>query len=398
MRSAASASESRFGGRLKAARNAQKTPPKVQSNTTSIPTHGPDWWLLGLALTLVALGLTMVFSSGSIAAIRLFNDQYFFFKRQVTFAVIGLFCMYTAYVVPRSFIEKLQYPILLLTFAALIFVFSPFGISVNGAKRWINLGFIRIQPMEFAKIALVLYLAFFLSTKQHIIKTFSRGVIPPFLITALLCLLLLLQPDFGGAAVLTLLLFFLCLVGGTRLIYLIFSALLACGAGALLIIMEPYRFQRLTSFMDPFANAQKSGYQLVQALYAIGSGGVFGLGLGGGRQKLHYLPESHTDFIMAVLAEELGLVGITIIFILLALLIWRGVRIAVLQPELRGRLTAFGLTLILAIPMLLNMAVVSASVPSKGVPMPFFSYGGTSLLSSMICVGLLLNYSRITKK
>ncbi|MDR2891733.1 MAG: putative lipid II flippase FtsW [Deltaproteobacteria bacterium] len=372
--------------------------PRVFSPGSFHEIERPDWFFLGLVLVLLGLGLTMVFSASGVASIRLHDDPYYFFRRQMIFAALGLICMYVAYKIPRLKLEKLQYLMLFGCLALLLLALSPLGVSVNGARRWINLGFIRLQPMEFAKIALVFYLAFFLSTKQHIIKTFSRGIIPPFLITGLFCLLLLAQPDFGGATVMTMLLFFMCLVGGTRLLYLVFSAGLAMGAASLLIIMEPYRFQRLTSFMDPFANAQGSGYQLVQSFYAMGSGGVFGAGLGAGRQKLFYLPEAHTDFIMAVLGEELGLVGVSVVFILLGLLFWRGMRIAMRQQDLRARLTAFGLTLVLAIPMVLNMAVVSGTVPSKGVPMPFFSYGGTSLLSSLICAGFLLNYSRPSRQ
>lgn len=369
---------------------------KAESNGRGSSGHA-DWTFLGLVLVLLCLGLTMVFSASGVASMRLHDDTYYFFRRQVIFAVIGLFLMYAAYAVSRATLERLQYPLLFLCLFLLLLTLSPFGVSVNGAKRWIDLIFIRLQPMELCKIALVFYLAFFLSSKQHIVKTFSRGIIPPFLITGIFCALLLVQPDFGGATVMTMLLFFMCLVGGTRLLYLVFSAVLAGGAATLLVIMEPYRFQRLTSFMDPFANAQGSGYQLVQSFYAIGSGGITGMGLGAGRQKLFYLPEAHTDFIMAVVGEELGLVGISIVFILMALVFWRGLRIALRQPVLSDRLTAFGLTLVLTIPMVLNMAVVSGTVPSKGVPMPFFSYGGTSLITSLICVGLLLNYSKTAR-
>ncbi len=395
MRSAGLAA-SGYAGRFKSARHVSLR--HEAPGNTHTRGGAPDWWLLGIVLVLLALGLTMVLSSSGVAAMRFHNDQYFFFKRQLMFAAMGLVGLAVAYKMPRSLIENIQYPALFGVLAMLALCLSPVGVSVNGARRWLNLGFIRLQPMEFAKIALVLYLAFFMSSKQHIIKTFSRGIIPPFLITGLFCLLLLAQPDFGGATVLTMLLFFMCLIGGTRLLYLMLSAVLACGTALLLIIMEPYRFQRLTSFMDPFANAQGSGYQLVQSFYAIGSGGLTGVGLGAGRQKLFYLPEAHTDFILSVLGEELGLVGISVVFILLALVFWRGLRIALAQKELRGRLTAFGLTLVLCLPMVLNMAVISGSVPSKGVPMPFFSYGGTSLISSLICVGLLLNYSRTDKQ
>lgn len=389
-------SASGYAERLKSARSGglEKLRLSKAKPVPAASASAPDWWLLGVVLILLAFGLTMVLSSSGVAAMRFHNDPYYFFKRQLLFACMGLGLMALSMAVPRSFIERMQYPTLFFTLFLLVLCLSPVGVSVNGARRWLNLGFTRIQPMEFAKIALVLYLAFFMSTKQHIIKTFSKGIIPPFLITGILCLLLLAQPDFGGATVLAMLLFFMCLIGGTRLIYLLASAVLAVGAAVLLIIMEPYRFQRLTSFMDPFANAQGSGYQLVQSFYAIGSGGITGVGLGAGRQKLFYLPEAHTDFILSVLGEELGLIGISAVFILLAILFWRGLRIALRQPDLRGRLTAFGLTLVLCIPMVLNMAVISGSVPSKGVPMPFFSYGGTSLIASLICVGILLNYSR----
>lgn len=392
-------SASGYAERLKSARNSGiEKLRQSKGKSVEVSVSAPDWWLLGVVLTLLAFGLTMVLSASGVAAMRFHNDPYFFFKRQFMFACMGLVLMVIAMAVSRSFIERMQYPVLFFVLFLLVLCLSPVGVSVNGARRWLNLGFIRIQPMEFAKIALVLYLAFFMSTKQHIIKTFSKGIIPPFLITGILCLLLLAQPDFGGATVLAMLLFFMCLIGGTRLIYLMASAALAGGAAVLLVIMEPYRYQRLTSFMDPFANQHGSGYQLVQSFYAIGSGGISGVGLGAGRQKLFYLPEAHTDFILSVLGEELGLIGITAVFILLAVVFWRGLRIAMRQPDLRGRLTAFGLTLVLCIPMVLNMAVISGSVPSKGVPMPFFSYGGTSLIASLIAVGILLNYSRYTTK
>jgi cell division protein FtsW len=379
-------------GRLVQQRQAQMENAAQVSNTR--PAASADWGLLVLVLLLLCLGLTMVFSASSVESMRLYGDAYHFFRRQLIYAGLGLICMFVLYRVPRAALEKMHYPLFFACLLMLILVFTPFGVSVNGAKRWINLQVIRVQPMEFAKIALVFYLAFFFGAKQHIIKTFSRGILPPFIITGILCLLLLKQPDFGGATVLAMLLFFMCLVGGTRLLYLVISGLFAGGASAMLVIMEPYRLQRLTGFIDPDADALGSGYQLVQSFYAMGSGGIFGTGLGAGAQKVFYLPEAHTDFILAVLSEELGLIGVTALFLLIALLIWRGMRIAFRQQDIRGRLTAFGLTLILAIPMLLNAAVVSGSVPTKGVAMPFFSYGGTSLLSSFICVGLLLNYSR----
>ncbi|MDL2316990.1 putative lipid II flippase FtsW [Desulfovibrio sp. OttesenSCG-928-A18] len=354
----------------------------------------PDWWLLAITAVLLAIGLMLVFSASGIYAERMQADTYYFFKRQTLFALIGCIALAVAAALPRNILYALHYPALFACLFMLVICLSPLGTAAKGAHRWIGLGPVRIQPMEFAKIALVLYLAYFLSTKQEIIKTFSKGVIPPFLITGVMCLLLLLQPDFGGAVLIAVLLFFMCFVGGTRIIYLAASALIACGCAYELIKAEPYRLRRYLAFRDPFAVANDEGYHLVQSFLAFGSGGLSGTGLGASKQKLFYLPEAHNDFIMAVFGEEAGFIGISLIFILLAAFFWRGMRIALRQTELRSRLLAFGLLLTLALSCVLNLAVVMGVVPPKGVPMPFISYGGSSLLASMICVGLLLNLSR----
>ena len=252
--------------------------------------------------------------------------------------------------------------------------------------------------MEFAKIALALYLAYFMSTKQALVKTFSRGVIPPFAVTGLFCCLLLAQPDFGGAAVLAMILFFMCLVGGTRFIYLFMSIAMAGAGGLALIVHSPYRAQRLAAFLDPFRDAQNAGYQLVQSLYALGSGGLFGVGMGGSAQKMFYLPEAHNDFIMSVVGEEMGFFGITLIMALFGMLFIRCYRIVISQSDLRDKFSAFGIVLVIALGAILNLAVIMGMVPPKGVAMPFLSYGGSNLLTSMICVGLLLNFSRTARQ
>ena len=203
-----------------------------------------------------------------------------------------------------------------------------------------------------------------------------------------------MQPDFGRAVVVASILFFMCLAGGTRFIYLFFAMILACAGAMALAILEPYRLRRLLAFLDPFADPTDTGYHLVQSLLAIGSGGFFGVGVGASRQKMFYLPEAHNDFIMAVLAEELGFVGITVVMLLFGLLFWRCYRIIMRQTELRDRLTAFGLTVILAMGAVMNLAVVMGVAPPKGVPMPLMSYGGSNLMATMLCVGLLMNFSR----
>ncbi|MDR1776223.1 MAG: putative lipid II flippase FtsW [Desulfovibrio sp.] len=353
-----------------------------------------DWWLFVVAMVILGIGLIMVLSSSGIRAEEYTGDKYYFFKRQLVFAVAGGLCLWGAAVISKSWLYRLQYPALFAALLLLLVTLSPLTPTVNGAKRWIPLGPVSLQPMEFVKIAVVMYLAYFMSSKQDLIKTFSRGVIPPFAVTGLFCVLLLLQPDFGSAVILAGLLFFMCIAGGTRFIYIFFSVSLACAGALALAIASPYRLRRLLAFLEPFRDAQDTGYQLAQSLLAIGSGGFFGLGIGASKQKMYFLPETHTDFIMAVLAEETGFVGVSLIMALFALLFWRCYRIVMAQVNLRDRFTAFGLTAILGIGAALNLAVVMGVAPPKGVPMPLISYGGSSLVATMICIGLLMNYSR----
>lgn len=353
-----------------------------------------DWWLIAVVLMLLCIGLLMVLSASGVVAERINGDKYYFFKRQVLYAVVGGIALWIAARMPREILYKLQYPFLVGALILLFLTLSPLGNRVNGAQRWIAFPFFSVQPLEFAKIALALYLAYFMSTKQELIKTFSRGVIPPFAMTGIFCFLLLAQPDFGGAAVLAMILFFMCLIGGTRFVYLFCSIGMALGGALALVLHSEYRYRRIMAFWDPFEDAQNAGYQLVQSLYALGSGGFFGVGMGGSAQKMFYLPEAHNDFIMAVVGEELGFFGMTLIMVLFAMLFVRCYRIILGQTELRDRFSAFGVTLVLALGAILNLAVVMGMAPPKGVAMPFLSYGGSSLLASMICVGLLLNFSR----
>lgn len=375
----------------------------IEQQSASVAANGTrkriDYWLLCAALLLAAFGLMMVLSSSGIMAERYFSGKYHFFKKQAVFAALGVALMLVCARIPRGALYNLTY-VWIMAALGLLFLcgFTPLGISAGGARRWLNLGVISVQPLEFAKPALILYLAYFFARKQEMVKSFSVGFIPPFLVTGLLCLLLMLQPDFGGAVFLAALLFFMCLVGGTRLVYLLLSLIFAGGAGWLLITSSPYRFKRWTAFLDPFKSAKDEGYQLVQSLYALGSGKAFGAGLGAGKQKLFFLPEAHNDFIMAVAGEELGFVGLSAILFCVGFLLWRCFRVALLQKDLQDRFTAFGLSLILALGFLLNLAVVLGTVPPKGVPMPFVSYGGSSLLVSFLCVGLLLNLSRSAVK
>jgi cell division protein FtsW len=357
-----------------------------------------DWWMLALVVMLLGVGLVMVLSASGIVAEKMYGDKYFFFKKQALFALVGGLALWCAAMLPRSWLYRLQYPALFAAIILALITLTPFAPKINGAKRWISLGFISLQPMEFVKIALALYLAYFMSTKQELVKTFSKGVIPPFAVTGLFCALLLVQPDFGGAVVLAGILFFMCLAGGTRYIYLFVSLGMALAGAVALMLTTDYRARRLTAFLDPFQDAHNTGYQLVQSLYAFGLGGFTGVGVGASRQKMFYLPEAHNDFIMAVLGEELGFVGVTLVMLLFALLFWRCYLVVMGQRTLRDRLSAFGVTLIIGLGAVLNLAVVMGMAPPKGVPMPLLSYGGSSLTATLICVGLMLNFSRTTAR
>jgi len=357
--------------------------------------RGFDWLLLGAVLILLGLGLVMVLSASGVMAEKYMGNKYHFFIRHVGFSAIGLLVMVVALAFPRERLFNLTYIWLLGVMLLLALVlWSPLGHSAGGASRWLRVGPFSLQPLELAKLALVIYLAYFYSTKQELLGRFSVALVPPLLITGCLAVLLLLQPDFGGAAFLILLMLFMGLAGGVRLAHLGAMAGGMIGVAALLMLQSPYRMRRLFAFMDPFVDPLNSGYQLVQSLYGLGSGQVFGVGIGAGKQKLFFLPEAHNDFLVAVIGEELGFVGMSALFLLVGIVLWRGFTVALERIELRDRLLAMGLTSILGLGFLLNMAVALGAAPPKGVPMPFVSYGGSSLVVSFAILGLLLNLSR----
>lgn len=368
---------------------------RITQRESALPLMNYDYVLLGAVICFSALGLIMVMSASGIMAEKVYGDKYALFWKQATYMALGFGVLAVTMRAPMAFFYRRPYFWICLA-AALLFLtlFSPFSTTAGGASRWLRLGPLSVQPLEAAKIALVFYLAYFFANKQDLIRTFSVGFLPPILMTGGLCLLLLLQPDFGGAMVLAALLFLLCMVGGTRFIFLGSAGMLAAVSAVLLVVNSPYRFRRFFAFLDPFKDAQNSGYQLVQSLYGLGSGGWFGLGLGEGRQKLFFLPEAHNDFILSVLGEELGFIGLSIIFVLLGVVLWRCVVISVRQQDMQDRITAFGMGSIILIGGVLNVGVVLGAFPPKGVPMPFLSYGGSHLLSGFFCAGVLLNLSR----
>lgn len=357
---------------------------------------GYDWLLFVFAVMIIGIGLIMVLSASGIVASVSFHDKYYFFRKQVAHAAFGAFCLFLAARIPLRVLynRTVMYSLLAGTFFLLLLTLSPLAPAINGAHRWLKMGPATIQPVEFLKIAMALYLAYYMSSKQSMIKTFTRGMLAPCIATALCCLILIVQPDFGSFVVLTSLFCAMCLVGGTRKIYFVGMFFATVVIAVLAVLCADYRMERVIAFLDPFDPSKPAAYQLKQSLLAIGSGSFFGVGIGASRQKLFYLPEAHNDFIMAVLAEEVGFLGVSVVMLLFALFFWRCYRIIQGQAELRDRYSAFAVTLILALPVCMNLAVVMGAVPTKGVPMPFMSYGGSNLVSYMICVGLLLNFSR----
>jgi len=352
-----------------------------------------DLWLLLAVALLLLVGEVMVFNTTYFYAFEHFGDPYrFVWKHQIAL-VLGSVGLIAATSVSSAVYRRLAYPVLALAFLGLLIVLVP-GVAQGKVRRWIDLGPLNFQPSELAKGAIVLYLAHFLTKKANRITSFAFGLLPALLIVGTAVALILLEPDLGGAAFIGLTLFIFLFVAGARLHHL---ALLTAGGLVLLVCAigtASYRSDRLDSFFNPAAHKQGKGYQLNQSLLAFGAGGIRGVGLGESRQKMFYLPEAHTDFIFAVVGEETGLWGTVSILSLFLLLGVRGLRIAVRHPHLFGRLLAFGYTFLLVSQAGLNMAVVLGMLPTKGLPLPFISYGGSSLVMALVYVGMLLSLSR----
>lgn len=355
---------------------------------------GLDPLLLLAVLLLTAIGLVMVYSASAVKAGAELHDQFYFLKRQLVAAGIGTGLLLLGLRLGARGAEKLAYPVLGLTFLTMVLVLVPgVGRMAGGARRWINLGVVGFQPAELAKVALVLYLARSLARKQDKVKLFSIGFLPHLVVTVLLMALCLLQRDFGTGVVLGLLLFALLFAAGAKLGYLLAAGLAALPVAWKAITGTPYRMQRIQAFLDPFQHREGLGWQMVESLLGIGNGGWLGQGLGQGKAKLFYLPAAHTDFIGAVVAEELGLLGIGLLLLLYALFAWRGLRAAWRAPDAFSCYAAVGITVLVSAQALINLAVVFVLLPTKGLTLPFVSYGGSSLMTLLGASGLLLAVS-----
>jgi cell division protein FtsW len=351
--------------------------------------------LLIAVLALVALGMVMVYSASAITAQEKMGDSLYFLKRQVIAGFIGLLGMAFVMKVGYRRLARFAYPLLILTFILLVAVLIPgIGGSAGGARRWIRLPGFSLQPAEVAKVSWVLYLAYSLAKKREKVATFSVGFLPHLAIAGLMVLLCMGQPDFGSSVCLIFLLFTLLFAAGTKLSYLVGCFLVALPIGYHAVASSPYRMKRILAFMDPWAHRHDVGYQVAESLMSIGSGGLTGLGLGDGRQKLYFLPEAHTDFIFSIISEELGLMGVSALVLLYGIVIWRGLRAALAAPEAFGTYLGLGLTSLIAFQAIVNMCVAMGLLPTKGLTLPFISYGGTSLVMLMGAAGALLSISQ----
>ena len=349
-----------------------------------------DRLLFVLTLLLVALGVVMVYSASAATA----ESPYHFLVRQASWALLGFGAMFT---VMRVDYRIYRHPAAIaglaaVTFTLLIAVF--FFPKVNGTHRWLTFGFASLQPSELAKLLVVLVTAALLERRMDRVNELREVLLPIVGFTGIVVTLILFQPDYGTSAVIVAVAGAMVFLAGLHYRYLIAGALLIAPAAAALIIASPYRLERLLSFLEPEADRHGSGYQAIQSLIALGSGGMFGRGLMDGVQKLYYLPEAHTDFIYAVIGEEFGIVGTSFLLICFAVLIWRAARVGLLAPDRFGMLLGLGITMIVALQALVNVSVVTALLPTKGIPLPFVSNGGSSLLINMVGMGVLLNISQ----
>lgn len=352
-----------------------------------------DVWIVAVAVGLVIFGVVMVYSASAVYADRTFHDGQYFLRRQLVFAVLSMVAMAVAATVPLSWWRRGTYAIFAV--AVLLMVALPMvGREVGGATRWISLGPVNIQPAELLKLALVLWLAHSLAKKTDQVRSFAIGFLPHALVAGVLMVLCLAQPDFGSAMIVALLTFVLLFASGAKTGYLLGAVLLLAPVAYFLVRISPYRMRRIRAFLDPFAHRYDVGYQISESLMSYGSGGLTGEGLGDSRLKLFYLPEAHTDFIGAVVGAELGFLGVCFMVALFGLLTWRGFVVSLHAPGDYPRFLALGVTMIVTLQAAINLAVSLGLVPTKGLVLPFVSYGGSSLLVCSTAVGLLLNVSR----
>jgi cell division protein FtsW len=366
-----------------------------RARTQPVVARGGDPWIILTVAALVTVGVVMVFNTSYFFAGERFGDPLHVFRKHLVSIVLGVLACFAASRLRSSTYERLAYPALAVVVLMLIAVLIPgVGLIRGGARRWIGFGAMNLQPSEIAKVVAVLYLARSMVRKGPRLMTFSLGVLPHFIVVGALAALVVVEPDFGTAALLGVTLFAMLFAGGVRWRHLALPILPIVPLAIYAISSSPYRLRRVMVFLDPWEHPRDAGFQLVQSFLAFGSGGLFGAGLGDSKQKMFYLPEAHTDFIFSVIGEELGLIGALMMVGLFALLAIRGLRVALHHPTVFGQLVAFGVTTVIVLQAGINMAVVLGLLPTKGLALPFVSYGGSAMLGAMMAIGVLLALSR----
>jgi cell division protein FtsW len=357
------------------------------------PAGGPDRLFIAAVLILCAVGMVMVFSAGAALAAKRYLDWTYFLKREGAYVVVGLIAFAAAVRIDYGAYRRWSYPVLFVTIvmlAGLLFA----GTRVNGAVRWFRLGPLSFQPSELAKFALILYLSLLLSRNAERVKAFSMGFLPPVLMTGVVVGLIIIQPDLGTSVIIGLTAMAILFISGTRTSYIALAVLVTAPVvWQVLITGKAWRMRRMLAFLDPWNYCREAGYQLCESLISVGSGGLWGQGLGQSKQKLFFLPEAHTDFILAIIGEELGFIGVMFLIIAFTVVTWRGLHAALRARDLFGSYLAFGITTLLALQALANMSVVFGLLPTKGLALPFISYGGTSLIVSLFMAGVVANIS-----
>jgi cell division protein FtsW len=357
----------------------------------------PDTWLFVAVAILVGIGLVMIYSASSVTAYAEHLDTAYYVKRQFLWLIVGCAVAYGAYRIDYLLLRKFAPYIFVAGIAGLLLAFAPHvGLRINGAHRWIGFGPFSVQPSEFAKLSLVIFLAAWLSGREPRVDVtkFAGGLVPACLPIVLTAMLVFKEPDVGTASLIAMTGFVILFAGGARIFHLAVASLAMLPPAALLIVHNPASRARLFAFVDPWRDPQNTGFHIIQSLYALGTGGLVGVGLGASREKFFYLPEQYTDFIFSVLGEELGLIGALAVVALFVLLAFRAVRIALGAREAFGFLLVVGCTAMIVVQAFVNIGVVTSSWPVTGVPLPFISFGGSSLIVDLVAVALILNVGR----
>lgn len=355
-----------------------------------------DWFMFGIAASLALFGAMMVYSASAMFALKESGSesQFTYFYKQIAFTIAGLAAMFIVSKIDYHFYQK-TWVVIAVCVVTAVLLLAVFGFpSINGARRWIRLGGFSFQPSELAKLAVPIFLAYYLTRKEDTVADLKGTVLPCVGIFGILAGLVFLERDLGTTIVLCAIFSVVYFAAGARIMHIASVAGVLTLTGIAAIFFAPWRVARVMAFLDPYKYADDEGYQVVQSLYAIGSGGIFGEGYAKGHQKLFYLPYPYSDFIFSVIGEELGLIGTLAVVIAFGLLLWRGARAAVMAPDRFGNLLAIGIITGIIVQALFNISVVISILPAKGIPLPFISYGGSSVVVTLIGVGILLNISK----